>query len=556
MGNTKNDLARQDFMYFFKKGLVTIDNQDPMFPGGCAKPFPAEKAHIKWYLSKLNQYRSNNIWVYKARDLVTTKSNLGWCLNSVLFETAPEIAIHRKTDRDTMFLLDEINDMYLNIPNDWFEDLDKLVDYTASDRMIKAVTREGTAAGIIFGASSKGNVLQGHNPNTFFWDEFEEDRYSDKILHATIGSGRKMLQIIGVSNPNGKRTPMYNYIFSEGKEELETPRYNDDTGELVYPVDVETREKFWLKEEIPGCWIGINRHGDIVIMMHFSADPDRRADSELRWRDNVTGAMVNWFEKYFLLTPRNIRARQYNLSFETSSDRPCFPEFNPDFHVVKMNPILRDKILHIGLDLGEQNPACVLFQFDDDQRCLIHDELPPPWRSFNDFMQNLSGLLGEKYSGIPVIVHPDPTGGYNTGADYFSIIRDLYNLEMRPPQLVTDQRFKLRIIQQYLRQVAKGLPMLCISKHCTCLIDGFTHGYKMKQDKYGNIGDQPMKDGFYDHLFDGLFYGIIASGYDLPVPRGYANVDGADANDPLVKAKRDMVARLNQQTGSRRSYAR
>jgi hypothetical protein len=30
------------------------------------------------------------------------------CLRDILFETAPEIAIHRKTDRDTMFLLKEL----------------------------------------------------------------------------------------------------------------------------------------------------------------------------------------------------------------------------------------------------------------------------------------------------------------------------------------------------------------------------------------------------------------------------------------------------------------
>jgi len=253
-----------------------------------------------------------------------------------------------------------------------------------------------------------------------------------------------------------------------------------------------------------------------VILMHFTADPTRRPECEERWRDEVTGEMVNWFEKYFMSANRSIRARQYNLSFEASSDAPAFPEFRKEFHTASGMEPLEHTTVHIGMDLGEQNPAAIIWQFDPDYRLLVLDELWPPFPSFNQFMQELAYLLGQRYQGLPVVVHPDPTGGYQTGADYYRIIRDVYGLELRPPPKITDARFRMRIVQQYLRQASKGRPFLCIDTRCKTLIDAFTHGYRMKTNRDGRVTDRPLKDGLFEHGMDALTYSILATSHEVP----------------------------------------
>ena len=550
-GDELNAAAEADLMFWFKHGLWTLDNQDPANPGGLSKPFPAHKEHVKWYISKLEKYRQQNVWVYKSRDLMTTKTNLGWLMGNLLFRSAMEMAIHRKTDTDVKLLISEAYEMFITTPHPWYDDLPK--DVFGTERKITAKTMEGVGGGFIAGVSANPAALHGWNCNIYFWDEFEEDKDPSKVLHATVGSGRKMLQVIGVSNPNGRHTRMYDYVFCQGKSELETPRYSADTGDLVWPVDAGEREKFWLKEEVPGCWIGFNQLNDVVILMHFTADPDKRADSEKRWRDEVTGDMVNWYEKYFLQADRDIRLRQYNLSFDVASDAPAFPSFNADFHSVDEIIPLDNAVLHIGMDLGEQNPAAILWQFDDEHRFLIEDELWPPFHSFDQFMHELAMKLSERFGGVHKVVHPDPTGSYQTGGDYFRVIRDIYGLDVRPPPKITDAGLRMRMVNQYLRQAVSGKPMLCIDRtHCPNLIDAFTHGYRLATNKFGNLLDKPMKDGFFEHGIDALTYGILACGHEIP-----EHLSGLSGGNRLVTDKMTdkqiTMARLRQQqaqTGS------
>jgi hypothetical protein len=539
---------------FFGKKLRTFDNQDPENPGGKWKKFPLQKPHIKWYLEKLQQYRRNNIWVYKSRDLVTTKTNQGWMLYNLQFSEGMEMAIHRKTDTDTQQLIGEIYEMYMHLPDEYMEDLPKLLYSTK--KALDAQNRDGHGAGYIKGVSATPSALQGWNCNIYFWDEFEEDIDPDKVMHATVGSGRKMLQVIGVSNPNGKATKMYRYILGEGTEELKTPKYNDDNGFLISPNSPEAREKFWLKEELPGCWCGFNNNNDVVIMMHFTADPDKRFDSELRWRDDVTGEMLNWYEKYFLNAPRNIRARQYNLSFEVVAEASVFPTFNKEFHGAAEIMPLSDRTVHIGMDLGEQNGAAVLFQITDDKRLIILHEIVPPHDSFGSFMGAVTGVLAERFGGLPRIVHPDPTGGYQTGADYFRLLRDIYQMEIHPPPEIKDSRFRMRVVQHLLETVHKGKPRLEVDVlHCPKLIDGFTHGYRMATNKFGYVQDKPNKDGYYDHLFDALTYGILCTSQEIESVVGLQTPQGFPL-DPYVEEKQKTLAEIKQQTrGGRYTYA-
>ena len=555
-GEDMNAAAEADPMFWFKYGLWTLDNQDFENPGGISKPFPAHKVHIKWYISKLQKYRRQNMWTYKSRDLVTTKTNLGWLMENLLFSPAMEMAIHRKTDTDVKILIAETYEMFVTVPHPWYGELPK--DVFGTDHKISAKTREGVSGGFIAGVSANPAALQGWNCNIYLWDEFEEDKDPSKVLHATVGSGRKMLQVIGVSNPNGRHTRMYNYIFCQGKDELETPRYSADTGELVWPTSAEDREKFWLKEEVPGCWIGFNQLNDVVILMHFTADPDKRADSEKRWRDAVTGDMVNWYEKYFIQADRDIRARQYNLSFEVSTDAPAFPSFNPDFHTAETLEPLDNAILHIGMDLGEQNPAAILWQFDDDYRFLILDELWPPFPNFNQFMHELMNKLSERFGGVHKLVHPDPTGSYQTGGDYFHVIRDVYGLDVRPPPKITDAGLRMRMVNQYLRQAVGGKPMMCVDRtHCPNLVDAFTHGYRLATNKYGNLLDKPLKDGFFDHGIDALTYGVLACGNEIPEHLSGIGGGNRMPTDKMTD-KQITAARFRQREAQRghRTYAR
>ena len=539
------DAPELEPMEWFERGLCTFDNQDPYHPGGIFKPYPVHKAHLQWYISKLVKYRQNNIWCYKSRDLVTTKTNLGWLCYNLVWLPAMEMAIHRKAQPDVAMLIQEAYEMMANVPEPMLSELPKTLKKAATTIEAHFVANDDVNAGAIRGVSANPAALRGWNPNIYFWDEFEEDTNPDSVLHATVGSGRKMLQVIGVSNPKFRKTVMYEYVFGDGQDQLQTPRYNDDTGGLVWPVEKTDRDGFWMTEEIPGCWIGFNQRNDVVIMMHFTADPDKRADSGMRWRDEVTGEELNWFERHFLGSARSIRARQYNLSFESPTAATAFVPFKSEFHTKAHISIAKNVTIHVGMDVGEHNPAAVVFHYDEHSRLRVTDELFPPFGSFEEFMFALVRLLSNRYQGMQVQLHPDPTGEYTAGRDYFASMRERFGFkEILPPSDLTQANFRMHFINNLLQTVVRGEPMFLVdSATCPQLVNAFTHGYRMMTDRHGNVLDKPMKDGYFEHGVDALAYGVIATSYLLP--DSVINVaQHPDSYNPYVRQKQKELAEL------------
>ena len=508
-----NEAARRDLFFFFKYALFNTDNLDPAYGAAVkrgenveapVKPFPIYKPHVRWVIQKLHDGRNNVTWDYKCRALSTTLAFIAYDVKRALFEPAIEIAIHRKTENDVIKLIAMVTEMLRRIPPEWAVGLPKT--FECLEQQVRLYDHSGHPAGNIYGLTKNPSALQGWNVNTYDWDEFELDDNPQVYLDASVGSGRRLQQTIGVSNANG-HSYMYDYIFGKA----EPPRY--ERGQLVaHPSNG------WMTEEIRGCWCGRNDRGEQVLFTHFTADPDKRPESEYRpYINEVTGESQNWYEAVYLLTEPSMAARMYDVSFEAPGAIAVFRQFRPEFHVVGSLAFDPRELLHIGMDLGEVNPAAVIYQHNSWGQTRVLAELMPPFLSFRDFLMQLGMLLATEFSGAIVVVHPDPTGKNKTGSDYFSVLQDEFGYDIEPPAMTTPE-FRVGIISRELQLVNNGEPKFVIdARRCSRLIEAFRGGYRHQVRTGGVVLESPLKDGKYEHIVDGLGYGIIVSLLGRPV---------------------------------------
>jgi hypothetical protein len=77
----------------------------------------------------------------------------------------------------------------------------------------------------------------------------------------------------------------------------------------------------------------------------------------------------------------------------------------------------------------------------------------------------------------------------------------------------------------------------------------------MAVNKFGYVKDEPNKDGFYDHLFDALTYGILCTSQEMQSFVGIETPKGFTL-DPYLEDKQKTLAEIKQQTrGGRYTYA-
>ena len=86
------------------------------------------------------------------------------------------------------------------------------------------------------------------------------------------------------------------------------------------------------------------------------------------------------------------------------------------------------------------------------------------------------------------------------------------------------------VIRHLLRHQPKKVdPFFLIDQSCEILREGFNGGYTLKRPtRLDPAPDQPAKDGYYEHLFDGLRY-LLLSAVD---PRRVDNGEVDDGVEP------------------------
>lgn len=189
------------------------------------------------------------------------------------------------------------------------------------------------------------------------------------------------------------------------------------------------------------------------------------------------------------------------LDFTKASGRRVYPEFKTELHVSKLSPIPYRDIWR-GWDFGYHHPACVWMQVADNDRLHILAELLGTEIILQNFADNVNALSKKLFPGFDYKDAGDPAvrarsdKNERTSAD---ILR--YNgirIQSRP-MLVKDG---INLIRSLLTPTADGFVKIKVDETCTTLLEGFLGGYQRDEE------DEPIKDNYYEHLFDALRYAI------------------------------------------------
>lgn len=199
--------------------------------------------------------------------------------------------------------------------------------------------------------------------------------------------------------------------------------------------------------------------------------------------------------------------REYGLLWGSVVGTPVFrPIYKKALHEVEMVPLEKTEVM-VGLDFGFTRPAMALAQFDGAGQLGIRRELLGEDETIDRFGLRVQRILRADFSGCPVAFYGDPSGHQRNDRSErtsIQILKDLYGwrVKTRPSEIIQGiDRIRLHLLAR-----SDGKPGIVIDPvQCPKLAYGFARGYVRSE----NDPEKPLKDGFYDHLFDALRYMAI-----------------------------------------------
>ena len=189
---------------------------------------------------------------------------------------------------------------------------------------------------------------------------------------------------------------------------------------------------------------------------------------------------------------------------------PFYQNFKEAIHKREIKPLL-DKPLLLGWDYGFRHPACAITQIDAKGRWGVLRELIGTNITIEHFKEVVKEYLNLHFKSFTTQSYGDPAGTQrNDKSEQTSedILRQGgFNVTSTP----STYRQRKEIIEGKLSTLIDGTPALCIDPACKTIIDGFLGGYHYPMIKQGQQftvlrTEQPYKDGFYEHIMNGLEY--------------------------------------------------
>ena len=242
-----------------------------------------------------------------------------------------------------------------------------------------------------------------------------------------------------------------------------------------------------MKELCKGLTVEENLNGFTVLRLHYSADPDK----DYKWAEEARKGYLT-----------DIWNQEMELDFTKATGRRVFPEFKRDLHIkeVVFNPL---ETVWRGWDFGYHHPAVVWFQVDADDSPIILAELLGSEVVINSFAKDVVRLSKKLFPGCNFLDAGDPAvrakndKSLRTSAD---ILRQ-FNIRIQTRSMPV--RDGINIIRTLLLPRPDGEAKFRISPSCQLLISGFMGEYLRDE-----ATDNPVKDGYMEHIFDALRYGM------------------------------------------------
>lgn len=230
-------------------------------------------------------------------------------------------------------------------------------------------------------------------------------------------------------------------------------------------------------------------NGFVVMRLHYSADPVK--DETWIKREKASYPMVELWQQ------------EMELDFISTAGKRVYPEFTLAANTGELKPERYNEIWR-GWDFGYTHPAVVWAQRTHDGHFHILAEMVGADITIQSFAKEVIRVSDNLYPGYKFRDAGDPAcrqkndKSEQTTAD---ILRIIYGIRIQSrPTRVQDG---IRLLRTLLLPRPDGFVRMKVNKNCETIIDGMLGGYVRDED------DDPVKDGYYEHIMDALRYVAI-----------------------------------------------
>ena len=238
-----------------------------------------------------------------------------------------------------------------------------------------------------------------------------------------------------------------------------------------------------------GCARMDQDNGYAILRLHYSADPSRNEA---------------WVKKEKASYPYlELWQQEMELDFISTAGKRVYPEFTMVNNLCDLKPERYNEIWR-GWDFGYTHPAVVWTQRTHDGHFHVLASMIGADVTIQNFAKEVIDVGEKMFPGYKFRDAGDPAcrqkndKSEQTTAD---ILRILYGIRMQSrPTRVQDG---IRLLRTLLQPRPDGFVRLKVNKPNDVLIDGFLGGYVRDEE------DDPVKDGYYEHVMDALRYVAI-----------------------------------------------
>ncbi len=241
-----------------------------------------------------------------------------------------------------------------------------------------------------------------------------------------------------------------------------------------------------------GLTLKLNENGFKIAYLHYTADEHKTEEWAAEMRKSYPSL--------------DIWKQEMELDFTKATGRRVYPDFKSDIHITKLQPIPYRDIWR-GWDFGYHHPACVWAQVDANDRLNVLAELMGTETVINNFAQEVKALSKKLFVGYNFKDAGDPAVRARSDKSERTSADILRYHGIRIQTKGTLIKDGINTIRTLLLPRADGFIKLKINESCPILTEGFMGQYQRNDE------DEPIKDGYYEHIFDALRY-LVVNLYD------------------------------------------
>lgn len=271
--------------------------------------------------------------------------------------------------------------------------------------------------------------------------------------------------------------------------------------------------------KIPVIWN--KKNSFCVARVHYTADPDKNTPE--------------WLQEAKKGTDDRGWAREYEITYDVFDGKPVFGSFG-DKHIQTFE-YNQEKVEYVyrGWDFGFHHPAVVFAFFNkEDQLCVRHEILGDN-EFIKEFAERVKRFSLATFPGAKFLDACDPAGSAVKDVPDTSI-QVLNGMGIQPVFRKSLIDEGLEIIRQRLILRNDGKYGMLIHPDCKILIDAMKGGYRYAERKEGSAEkEEPLKDGYFEHLCDSLRYLCINFLEVAPTPG--LKVEQSSNNEIMVGSK-------------------